>query len=30
MKEAALLKPQMADKENYLAVNWGINRKGQV
>lgn len=23
MKEAALLKPYMADKENYLAVNWG-------
>jgi integrase len=23
MKEAALLKPHMADKENYLAVNWG-------
>jgi integrase len=23
MKEAALLKPQMADKQNYLAVNWG-------
>lgn len=23
MKEAALLKPQMADKVNYLAVNWG-------
>lgn len=23
MKEAALLKPQMADKETYLAVNWG-------
>jgi integrase len=23
MKEAALLKPHMADKEHYLAVNWG-------
>ncbi len=23
MKEAALLKPKMADKENYLAINWG-------
>jgi integrase len=23
MKEAALLKPNMADKEHYLAVNWG-------
>lgn len=23
MKEAALLKPHIADKENYLAVNWG-------
>jgi hypothetical protein len=23
MKEAAVLKPHMADKENYLAVNWG-------
>jgi len=23
MKEAALLKPHMADKQNYLAVNWG-------
>jgi site-specific recombinase XerC len=23
MKEAALLKPHMADKANYLAVNWG-------
>lgn len=23
MKEAALLKPHMADKGNYLAVNWG-------
>lgn len=23
MKEAALLKPHMADRENYLAVNWG-------
>jgi integrase len=23
MKESALLKPHMADKENYLAVNWG-------
>ena len=23
MKEAALLKPHVADKENYLAVNWG-------
>ena len=23
MKEAALLKPHLADKENYLAVNWG-------
>lgn len=23
MKEAALLKPYMADKEHYLAVNWG-------